>query len=213
MIKFDTNYNILPALTKIPAWLQVYNKDICWKVADTERSVYLTFDDGPHPIVTPLVLNLLAEFRIKASFFCIGKNVQEHPEIFKRILMEGHTIGNHSFSHKSGWKMTVDDYVKDVNQGAVYIESKLFRPPYGRITPLQFKQLKGSYRIVMWDVLSKDYDMNVKDDDVIKNVVDNVSEGSIIVMHDNNKTEMRMELLLRSIIPSLKNSGWNFKIL
>lgn len=213
MIKFDTNYNILPALTKIPSWLQVYNKDICWKVSDTEKNIYLTFDDGPHPTATPLVLNILQKHDIKATFFCIGKNVEDYSEIFKRILLEGHAIGNHSYSHRSGWKIPVDEYVADVNNAAKNIKSNLFRPPYGRITPLQFKVLKEKYKIIMWDVLSKDYDSTVSDEEVINNVIENVSPGSIVVMHDNDKTATRMERILPPIITELKNTNWSFKTL
>lgn len=203
----------MPAFTKIPAWLQVYNKDICWKTADTEPTVYLTFDDGPHPVVTSLVLDILKEYGIKSTFFCIGKNVVEYPEIFKKILTEGHAVGNHSYSHRSGWKMPVNEYVEDVSKAAAIIPSKIFRPPYGRITPLQFKVLKGKYKIMMWDVLSKDYDSTVSDAEVITNVTENVSPGSIIVMHDNDKTAGRMENILHPIISELKNKNWNFNTL
>lgn len=182
-------------------------------MADQERTVYLSFDDGPHPVTTPLVLDILKKYDMKATFFCIGKNVAQYPEIFKRILMEGHAIGNHSYAHKSGWKMSVDEYVADVHNAAKNIQSNLFRPPYGRITPLQFKALKRKYKIIMWDVLSKDYDNNIPDDEVITNVIENVSPGSIIVMHDNDKTAGRMKNILPPIISELKNKKWNFKAL
>lgn len=213
MIKFDTNYKILPALTKIPSWLQVYNKDICWKVSDSEQNVYLTFDDGPHPVVTPMVLDILLEYNMKACFFCIGKQVELYPDIFNRILTEGHIVGNHSYSHRSGWKIPVNEYVEDVHQASKVIRSNLFRPPFGRITPFQFKVLKGQYKIIMWDILSKDYDDTLSNDEVITNATNEVSPGSIIVMHDNDKTETRMETILPAIIRILKEKGWNFKLL
>ncbi len=210
-LKFDTNYNKLPAFTKIPAWLQVYNKDICWNVSDAGQGIYLTFDDGPHPLVTPQVLNILRQYNIKATFFCIGKHVEEYPEIFQRIISEGHTVGNHSYSHRSGWKIPVDEYVEDVNKASAYISSKLFRPPFGRITPFQFKVLKGKYKIVMWDVLSKDYDTTIEDEEVIANVTDNVNSGSIIVMHDNDKTINRMGNILSPMIDRLLKDNWTFQ--
>jgi peptidoglycan/xylan/chitin deacetylase (PgdA/CDA1 family) len=209
----NTNYGFLPAFTKIPGWLQLYNKDICWKIADNERNVYLTFDDGPHPVITPVILDILKEYHVKATFFCIGKNVEEHPTIFQRILDEGHTTGNHSYSHRSGWKLPIDEYVKDVNKAAEFITSPLFRPPYGRITPFQIKVLKGRYKIIMWDVLSKDYDLTVSDEEVIRNVTSNVSAGSIIIMHDNDKTVTRMQKILVPVIVELIADGWNFKLL
>jgi peptidoglycan-N-acetylglucosamine deacetylase len=203
----------LPALTKIPSWLQVYNKDICWKVQETGKTLYLTFDDGPHPVVTPIILDILKTYGIKATFFCIGQNVESYPEVYERILKEDHAVGNHSYSHRSGWKMPVDEYVSDVNRSATVITSKLFRPPYGRITPLQFKVLKHQYKIIMWDVLSKDYDDDQTDEQVVNNVIDHVSKGSIIVMHDNDKTVIRMQSILTAIVDRLKRENWTFQTL
>ena len=203
----------MAAFTKIPTWLQVYQKDICWKVADTENNLYLTFDDGPHPVLTPLVLDILTQYQVKATFFCTGQQVHQHPSVFRQIIDQGHAIGNHSYAHRSGWKMPVDEYVADVNKAAEYIPSALFRPPYGRLTPFQFKVLKGRYKIVMWDVLSKDYDLSIPDEEVIANVTRHVSAGSIIVMHDNEKTVQRMEHILPAILSQLQQQGWKFKTL
>lgn len=201
----------MPALTKIPAWLQVYNKDICWNVPGKGNTLYLTFDDGPHPTATPFILDLLKKYGIKATFFCIGKHVELYPQIYQRIIEEGHVIGNHSYSHRSGWKIPVDEYVEDVTAAAKHIPSTLFRPPYGRITPLQFKVLRQSYKIVMWDVLSKDYDDTVTNDQVIANVVNHVEPGSIIVMHDNDKTVERLPIVLPLIISTLLKNDWKFE--
>jgi peptidoglycan/xylan/chitin deacetylase (PgdA/CDA1 family) len=211
LFKFDTNYENLPAFTKIPSWLRVYNKDICWKVSDQNRNIYLSFDDGPHPVITPYILNVLADYKVKATFFCIGTQVQKHPDIYNRIIEEGHTVGNHSFSHRSGWKLPVDEYVSDVKRASEMIQSKLFRPPYGRITPLQFKVLKNSYKIIMWDILSKDYDPDLSDARVIKNATSDLTPGSIIVMHDNDKTAKRMENILPNILDIILKDGWEFK--
>jgi peptidoglycan-N-acetylglucosamine deacetylase len=191
----------------------VYNKDICWKVSDQGRTLYLTFDDGPHPVVTPIVLDLLKTYNVKATFFCVGQQVELYPEIYQRILNEGHAVGNHSYSHRSGWKIPVDEYVADVQKAATIISSKLFRPPFGRITPIQFKVLKQQYKIVMWDVLSKDYDDDETDEAVIHNVTDHVSPGSIIVMHDNDKTIIRIQQILTSVLDRLKKDNWTFQTL
>lgn len=203
----------MPVLTKIPTWLQVYNKDICWKVPQAENNLYLTFDDGPHPICTPLVLDILKDLNIKASFFCVGKQVRLYPEIYQRILKEGHQVGNHSFSHLNGWKTHTDDYLSDVVLAEELINSSLFRPPYGRITPTQFKALKSNFKIVMWDVLSQDYDSTISNAQVIQNVVLGVSKGSIVVLHDNEKTTNRISLILPEIINQLHDRGWSFKTL
>lgn len=203
----------MPALTKIPTWLQVYNRHIYWKMEGNEKNIYLSFDDGPHPIVTPLVLDILKDHEVKASFFCVGKRVEQFPAIYQRILNDGHTIGNHSYSHPNGWKMSAGDYVADVEHASSLIHSKLFRPPYGRMTPTQFNRLKQKYRIVMWNVLSMDYDAAVTDEQVIKNATLSISPGSILVMHDNDKTADRMHRILPTIITGLHQAGWQFKLL
>lgn len=203
----------MPGFTKIPSWLQLYNKDICWQVSDTESNVHLSFDDGPHPVCTPLVLDILAQSNLKATFFCLGEMVINHPDIYARIIAEGHTIGNHSYSHPNGWSTSVTEYVKDVMKAKEQIPSALFRPPYGRLTPMQFKVLKKKFKIIMWDILSKDYDNSLSDQEVIDNVVNNVSKGSIIVMHDNHQTEKRMAKVLPQILEKLQKEGWKFKTL
>lgn len=201
----------MPALTKIPAWLQVFNKDICWSIPQAEKAIYLTFDDGPHPVATPIILNILNQFNCKASFFCVGKQVAKEPEIYQRILMEGHTVGNHSYSHLNGWNMKAEDFLGDVEKASDTIHSKLFRPPYGRITPLQFKMLKGKYKVIMWDVLSKDYENEISDHQVIDNVMKNIVPGSIVVMHDNDKTANRIGKVLPLLLTLLKEDDWLLK--
>jgi peptidoglycan/xylan/chitin deacetylase (PgdA/CDA1 family) len=213
LFKFETNYKKLPVLTKIPTWLQVYNRHIYWKVEGNEKNVYLSFDDGPHPTVTPLVLDLLQKHEVKANFFCVGQQVEQHPQIYQRILNEGHVVGNHSYSHPNGWKLSAGDYIEDVDRASHLIHSPLFRPPYGRLTPLQFKLLRKKYRIVMWDILTMDYDASVSDERVIWNATRQTSPGSILVMHDHEKTVNRMQRILPPILSGLKSQGWQFKLL
>lgn len=172
--------------------------------------VYLTFDDGPHPVATPIILNALDKFKIKATFFCVGNKVEKYPEIFQRIQAEGHAVANHSYSHRSGWNMSTEEFIMDVRRASAQIQSTLFRPPYGRLTPMQFSLLKFEYKIIMWDVLSKDYDQSISDDEVIHNVTGNISRGSIVVLHDNDKTAGRIELVLSGIISQLQQQGWSF---
>lgn len=203
----------MSALTKIPSWLQVYNKDIFWRIPQPDKVVYLTFDDGPHPIATPIVLNLLNNFNCKANFFCVGNMVEANSDIYQRILSEGHVVGNHSYTHLNGWKTNNAEYLADVMKASGTIQSGLFRPPYGRITPSQFKQLRSHFKVVMWDVLSKDYDPTVSTEQVVRNVMTNIQPGSIVVMHDNDKTAHRMETILSILLTELKSEGWSCKTL
>jgi peptidoglycan/xylan/chitin deacetylase (PgdA/CDA1 family) len=146
---------------KTPWWLKLLYPGCIWEMPEDDHAVYLTFDDGPDPVVTPYVLDMLAEYRVKATFFCIGKNVALYPGIYDRILTEGHTVGNHTQNHLSGWKVTDEAYLKDILEASRYIRTDLFRPPYGRATRFQMKCLRESgmrLKIIMWSVLSGDFD-------------------------------------------------------
>ena len=168
-----------------------------WDVPNKQHKVYLTFDDGPTPEVTQWVLDELKKYNAKASFFCIGNNIQKHPELFKKVIEEGHAIGNHTFDHLNGWKTETEKYlentklcedtIQDNNSG---LKSKLFRPPYGKIKAAQAKKIHQlGYKIIMWDVLSRDYDASISAEKCYENVIKNVSSGSIIVFHDSNKAK------------------------
>ena len=155
----------------------------------------------------------MAGHNIEATFFCLGKNVEEHPEIYQRILAEGHAVGNHSYSHPSGWKTKNEDYFKDVKKGNKTVQSKIFRPPYGRITRSQANKLKGEYNIIMWNVLSGDYDEKVSPERCLSNVVDNTESGSIIVFHDSEKAEQSLRYALPKAIEMLLVKGFKFGII
>jgi peptidoglycan/xylan/chitin deacetylase (PgdA/CDA1 family) len=175
-----------------------------------EKLVYLTFDDGPTPEVSHWVLDVLDIHEIKATFFCIGQQVEKYPDTFQEIIKRGHAIGNHTYHHLSGWKCTDEQYITDTERAADLIQSNLFRPPYGRIKRSQYAALKKQYKIIMWDVLSKDYDMEVQPEACIKNVVSNIKPGSIIVMHDSVKAQRNMKHSLPLIIHDLFNLGYQF---
>lgn len=187
--------------------MQVYKNKLCWNLPGPQQPVYLTFDDGPHPVSTPQVLEILEHYGISATFFCVGKQVAQYPHLFQQITQGGHVTGNHSFTHLNGWKTNTAPYINDVHKAAQYIPSPLFRPPYGRIKPSQINALSEHYKIIMYDVMSYDYDKNVPTQQVIKNISQAVN-GSIIVLHDHQHTAHRIQHILPPAIEMLKKSGF-----
>lgn len=186
-----------------PSWLRLlYGKKAIWELPDNDK-VFLTFDDGPDPVITPQVLDILKKYNVKATFFCIGKNLEKFPEVYKRIIKEGHAIGNHSFDHLNGFQTRTSDYLANVEKAAELIKSDLFRPPYGRIKPRQLKLLAKSYTVFLWSVLSGDFDLNLNAEDCTNNVLTNVKPGSIIVYHDSAKAAPRMSQSLPVIIEEI----------
>lgn len=186
-----------------------------WNIDSKEKTLYLTFDDGPTPEITDWVLECLKKHNAKATFFCIGKNIEQYPDIYQNIIKNGHTIGNHTFNHLKGWKTTVDSYLTDViqTQDILNIQNqKLFRPPYGRMKPKQAKLLidKG-FQIVMWSVLSVDWAKNVSEIQCHKNVVDNAISGDIVVFHDSVKASRNLQYTLPKVLEYYVNLGYNFK--
>ncbi|MEZ5024179.1 MAG: polysaccharide deacetylase family protein [Chitinophagales bacterium] len=142
---------------KPPLFIKPYLHDALWQVKTNEKVIYLTFDDGPHPETTPFILDLLAEYNFTATFFCLGKNVEKNPELFDRMMKEGHAVGNHSYSHLNAWNTDSKDYLEDVAKAQALIQSNLFRPPYGRLMYPEWKQLKQQYKIVMWSLMPEDF--------------------------------------------------------
>jgi len=200
-------------LVKTPSLLKPLAKDLLWHVPTDKREVYFTFDDGPTPGVTEAALNLLQKYDARATFFCLGKNAETHPELFARILSEGHAVGNHTFDHPDGWKTSQVAYLRNVIRAQRSIQSKLFRPPYGRITPAQVNALKGHYRLVMWDVLSADFDSSKTPQQCFDNVVKNVTPGSIVVFHDSIKAQDNMLFALEQSLLHLSREGYIFRAL
>lgn len=175
--------------------------------------VYLTFDDGPHPEATPFVLSVLSSHGIKATFFVLGKNVQKHPELFKQLKEQGHQVGNHGMNHPNGWRTSTENYIADVMLGKVVTGSNLFRPPYGNLSPSQYNRLKGTEEIVFWDVISGDFDPKTNGETVKNNVLKNVRNGSVIVMHDSKKAMNNVSGSMNEIIIELKRKGYDFGVL
>lgn len=198
-------------LTKTPWWLRALYPSLVWRMDGREKKIYLTFDDGPHPVATPFVLDQLAAYGAKASFFCIGKNVVAEPAIYQRIVSEGHTVGNHTHQHVNGWKTTDENYVTDTLTAAAYIQSDLFRPPYGRIKRSQIKLLQDKgMKIIMWDVLSADFDTDLTPQASLSYVLYHTKPGSIVLFHDSEKAWERMSVALPAVLKHFTNEGYVF---
>ena len=182
-----------------------------WDLHGDQREVFLTFDDGPTPVVTPWVLDRLDEAKAKATFFCLGRNVEKHPEIYSQILASGHSAGNHSYSHLKGFRSSIKRYMEDIHLANNLIDSRLFRPPYGRIFPGQVKAVLEEYDIIMWDVLSIDYNRSLTGERVLQNVIRNVKPGSIIVFHDSEKASDNLYYALPRTLEFLSDNGFSMK--
>ncbi len=202
---------------KTPWWLKKVYSSYVWDIDNHEKTIYLTFDDGPHPVATPFVLDELKKYKAKATFFCIGKNVVAYPDIYQRILDEGHRTGNHTQNHLNGWKTNNGIYLNNIEEATNYIDSELFRPPYGKIKASQAKRInsviKKEYpKIIMWSVLSGDFDENISKEKCLKNVTQHTNAGSIVVFHDSEKAFPRLEYALPAILQYFTKSGFVFEV-
>lgn len=211
-------------LVKTPWWLRAIYPSLVWKLPAREKVIYLSFDDGPHETATPFALDMLKSYDAKASFFCIGKNVRKHPEIYQRILNEGHAVGNHTEHHANGWKNSNAAYFMEIQQASEVIASNLFRPPYGRIRRSQIRnmpeipsnqllpeRMNGRYKIIMWDVLSGDFDPQLGPEACCSNVIRHTEPGSIVVFHDSTKAWDRMSYALPRVLEYFTERGYRFE--
>ena len=177
-----------------------------WNFSDAD-SIYITFDDGPHPEITPWVLDQLRRYDAKATFFCIGKNVEQYPDVVERIRAEGHSLGNHSYSHIKGWGYSAGRYIEDVDLANEFIRTTLFRPPYGRISTTQIRRVAERNHIIMWDILSRDYSHFVSPKGCVKGVVKHLRGGSIIVFHDSVKASRNLYYALPVVLEEIRKRG------
>lgn len=196
-----------------PFFLRWYYTDVIWNKSRREKKLYLTFDDGPIPEITPWILNTLNQYGIKATFFCVGENITKHPDIYQRLVEEGHRLGNHTYNHLKGWDCGDEAYINNVYQCHQLTKSNLFRPPYARAKKSQLRKLKNDFEFIYWDVLSGDFDVELAPDKCYQNVINYTKNGSIIVFHDNIKAIPRVKYALPKVITYFLEKGYTFHTL
>lgn len=198
-------------LFKTPGWIQKFYPNRIWRLPNSDNIIYLTFDDGPTEEVTSWILNTLAAYNAKATFFCVGANMKKHPELVKEIERRGHALGNHTFHHKKASEVSAEEYMQDVAACRTEHGTKLFRPPHGRLPSKHAKQLfREGYSIIMWDVLTYDFDANAETEKLWDKIRRNTKPGSIIVFHDNVKAEKHLRILLPKTLEHFSNAGYRF---
>lgn len=196
---------------KTPVIVRKIYPELIWHLPTQEKKIYLTFDDGPIPGVTSWVLEQLNKYNAKATFFCVGDNVSKHKDIYDLILTNGHSTGNHTHNHLNGWFTLNKTYLKNIDECSNHVNSKLFRPPYGKITRKQIKAVAQNFKIIMWDVLSYDFDAGVKPEKVLDNVIRNAGNGSIVVMHDSIKAEKNLNYALPRLLEHFSGKDFLFE--
>ena len=197
---------------KTPFWLKKVFKNYVWSISTKEKVIYLTFDDGPHPKATPFVLEQLDKYNAKATFFCIGKNIVLYPDVYQKVIDNGHTVGNHTHNHLNGWKTDLNTYLTNIDKASKLISSKLFRPPYGRIKRQQGRELRErGFKIIMWEVLSGDFDRTLSGEKCFRNIAENAGKGSIIVFHDSEKAFSNLNYSLPPVLEYFSKQGYIFK--
>jgi len=198
---------------QFPRIFRPFFPDTIWRKTPSEKVIYLTFDDGPVPEITPKVLDILDKYQWKATFFCVGENVKKHPDLYTELLRRGHKTANHSFNHLKGFNYSTDEYVENVKLASKYIDSELFRPPYGRIKKAQIKALRNDYQIIMWDIITYDYDKTLSHEQVLRNVKTRLRKGSIVVFHDSVKAADNVLNVLPAAIEFWENKGYKYGLL
>ncbi len=198
---------------QFPDILRPFFGKLTWRKASSEKVIYITFDDGPVPEVTPQILDLLDEQKLKATFFCVGENVQKYSELYFEIIRRGHKTGNHTFNHLKGISVSTNEYVANVRKASRLIDSNIFRPPHGRITFSQKRVLRKDFEIIMWDLLTQDYDRKLTPESILKNIKKYTRNGSIVVFHDSIKAKDNVLAVLPLAIEYWKMEGYKFGLL
>lgn len=198
---------------KTPSLIRFLLPGLVWEVKTEKKEIFLTFDDGPHPEITPKVLDILDKYKAKATFFCVGENVSKHPQTYAEILKRGHKTANHTYNHLKGWITKNEEYYQNIQKCAAKVDSKLFRPPYGKIGLTQISAIKKDFSIVMWSVLPRDFDRKVTPEECLRNAVSNSKEGSIIVFHDSLKSAENMLFALPKLLDHFSKQGFAFPVL
>lgn len=197
---------------QVPWLIRIFIRNVTWRGSKKEKVIYLTFDDGPIPEVTPNVLEILDEFNAKATFFCVGENVFKHPEVYNEILRRGHAVGNHTYNHLKGFSTYKEEYLANVDKASSYINSKLFRPPHGQISPGLIKLLSNKkYKIIMWDFITFDYDKDLSPEAIQKIVQNRTRNGSIVVFHDSLKARQNVLEVLPQALSCWRKEGYMLK--
>lgn len=201
-------------IAKSPGILRsLTRKNLVWDLPERKGEIFVTFDDGPIQEITPQVLDILGQYQARATFFCVGDNVYKHPEVFRQLKDHGHTAGNHTFNHLSGWNTSLEDYLENIGKCDDLVKSRLFRPPYGRIRPSYIKHIAPDYRIIMWSVLSGDFDQEGSRDKILDNVLKHTTDGSIVVFHDSLKAANHMLYVLPRFLEHFTEKGYKFSSL
>jgi len=196
---------------KTPALFEEVFKDAWWKIHDVKQTIFLTFDDGPHPDTTPFILDKLRAHNATATFFCTGHAIESHPQLFERIVNEGHTVGNHSYDHLHSWKTNSAVYMADIEKADAVINSKLFRPPYGKLKRNQWLILKRKYQVVMWSVMPHDYKVDLPWEKILNRLKENSGTGDIVVLHENDKSKEHIKKVLPEYLDFLSQKGLEVK--
>ncbi len=205
---------------KTPALLRYLFPDYVWRKPGAQKIIYLTFDDGPIPVVTEFVLNQLAAYQAKATFFCVGENLSRYPKIARQVVQQGHCLANHTHNHLRGWAISTDAYVQNIQQCQEQIDQiqpttgvKFFRPPYGRIKNKQFFKIKSSYRVIMWDILTYDFDINLAPEKILQEAIKETTAGSVVVFHDSVKAFPNLQYVLPRFLHYFAGLGYSFNLL
>jgi peptidoglycan/xylan/chitin deacetylase (PgdA/CDA1 family) len=199
----------MPRFYRTPDWLcWLTQKHLTWRIPAKEKKIYLTFDDGPTPGVTQNVMDILDEYKCKATFFCTGKNAEKHPEIIKELLQRGHIIGNHTFDHADGWKTPRKNYIESIEKTAKFIDTCFFRPPYGKVHPLAIQSLSKRYHIIMWSLLSYDFIPKLDTEKSVHSIIELTKKGDIVVFHDSEKAKINCLEMLPTYLEVIVNKGF-----